>query len=175
MGKLFASGASVSDTASGGKEIVIQGDVMEGVAAMLEDKYQVREGGKGGKERVGGLFLGFAKENGAGSFECRLIFPPFILDIRCRKKTLFSSRRLPVWVWKEKHLQRTALFPAIRTKSTGTGVKSKSKPAKKKQPKPSKATVFARCFTWYNKWYGRGPSEVQPPRLLVVAFAFAPS
>jgi hypothetical protein len=96
MGKLFASGASVSDTASGGKEIVIQGDVMEGVAAMLEDKYQVREGGKGGKERVGGLFLGFAKENGAGSFECRLIFPPFILDIRCRKKTLFSSRRLPV-------------------------------------------------------------------------------
>ncbi len=45
MGKLFASGASVSDTASGAKEIVIQGDVIEGVAAMLEDKYQVRVGG----------------------------------------------------------------------------------------------------------------------------------
>ena len=42
MGKLFASGASVSDTASGGKEIVIQGDVLEAVAAMLEEKYDVR-------------------------------------------------------------------------------------------------------------------------------------
>jgi len=59
MGKLFASGASVSDTASGGKEIVIQGDVIEGVAAMLEDKYQViggGEGGEGGRERVVGIF-----------------------------------------------------------------------------------------------------------------------
>lgn len=51
MGKLFASGASVSDTASGGKEIVIQGDVIEGVAAMLENKYQVRERGEKGGNR----------------------------------------------------------------------------------------------------------------------------
>ena len=57
MGKLFASGASVSDTASGGKEIVIQGDVIEGVAAMLEDKYQVRTRGRErGRERAGGQF-----------------------------------------------------------------------------------------------------------------------
>lgn len=49
MGKLFACGASVSDTASGGKEIVIQGDVLDPLAAMLEDKFQVREG-RGTKE-----------------------------------------------------------------------------------------------------------------------------
>ena len=41
MGKVFACGASVSDTASGGKEIVIQGDVLDPLAAMLEDKYNV--------------------------------------------------------------------------------------------------------------------------------------
>ena len=63
MGKLFASGASVSDTASGGKEIVIQGDVIEGVAAMLEDKYQVRVGGVEG-EGIGGIhFRGHLEKN----------------------------------------------------------------------------------------------------------------
>ena len=50
MGKVFACGASVSDTASGGKEIVIQGDVLDPLAAMLEDKYQVRASGVLGKE-----------------------------------------------------------------------------------------------------------------------------
>jgi hypothetical protein len=86
-------------------------------------------------------------------------FPPLFWILGAGKKH-YSQVVDCLWVWKEKHLQRTALFPAIRTKSTGTGVKSKSKPAKKKQPKPSKATVFARCFTWYNKWYGRGPSNL---------------
>jgi translation initiation factor 1 (eIF-1/SUI1) len=42
MGKAFACGASVSDTASGGKEVVIQGDVLDPLAVMLEEKYQVR-------------------------------------------------------------------------------------------------------------------------------------
>ncbi|EWM28669.1 translation machinery-associated protein 22 [Nannochloropsis gaditana] len=41
LGKAFASGASVSDTGSGGKEIVIQGDVIDSLAIMLEEKYKV--------------------------------------------------------------------------------------------------------------------------------------
>jgi translation initiation factor 1 (eIF-1/SUI1) len=47
LGKAFASGASVSDTGSGGKEIVIQGDVIDSLATMLEEKYKV--GSKVGK------------------------------------------------------------------------------------------------------------------------------
>lgn len=42
LGKAFACGASVSDTASGGKEIVIQGDVLDTLPGLLVDTYKVR-------------------------------------------------------------------------------------------------------------------------------------
>lgn len=41
LGKAFACGASVSDTASGGKEIVIQGDVLDTLPSLLTDTYKV--------------------------------------------------------------------------------------------------------------------------------------
>jgi translation initiation factor 1 (eIF-1/SUI1) len=41
LGKAFACGASVSDTASGGKEIVIQGDVLDTLPSLLADTYKV--------------------------------------------------------------------------------------------------------------------------------------
>ncbi len=40
LGKAFACGASVTDTAGGGKEVVIQGDVLDALKTMLEEKYQ---------------------------------------------------------------------------------------------------------------------------------------
>jgi translation initiation factor 1 (eIF-1/SUI1) len=45
MGKAFACGASVSDTATGGKEIVIQGDVIDALANMLVETYNVSNSG----------------------------------------------------------------------------------------------------------------------------------
>ena len=44
LGKAFACGSSLSDTASGGKEIIIQGDVLDALATMLVDNYQVKAG-----------------------------------------------------------------------------------------------------------------------------------
>lgn len=41
LGKAFACGASVSDTASGGKEIVIQGDVLDTLPSLLTDTFKV--------------------------------------------------------------------------------------------------------------------------------------
>ena len=41
LGKVFACGSSLSDTASGGKEIVIQGDVIDALADILVEKYNV--------------------------------------------------------------------------------------------------------------------------------------
>lgn len=40
LGKKFATGSSVTKTASGGEEIVVQGDVSEEIEEFLLDKYK---------------------------------------------------------------------------------------------------------------------------------------
>ena len=58
FGKKFACGSAVSKTASGGKEIIIQGDVAYELVDYLEDEYDIPPGavkttekGKGGKKK----------------------------------------------------------------------------------------------------------------------------
>lgn len=74
-----------------------------------------------------GIFSWICKENGAGSLNVDSYPPPLLLlYYRCRKKTLFSSRRLPPEGLEGEAFATDSTFPAMQNKIAGVKTKKQT-------------------------------------------------